>query len=163
MLKPIPLCAAAAPVVLESRFEPVSRSRSEPPGGTDLPRECVKPRWRGDKRSLVVTDAAAQVDVDALGIDLGLGTPLVAFQVKCADVDCCRTFLIYSLQKPPKLLRTITGGSFFSAADAELDGRIEIWDERRRFDRGVSRPQCREAGSSRLPSSFALSKAACWT
>jgi hypothetical protein len=80
-----------------------------------------------DKRSLVVTDAAAQVDVDALGIDLGLGTPVVAFQVKRADADCCRTLLVYSLQKPPKLLRTITGGSFFSAADAELDGRIEIW------------------------------------
>ena len=80
-----------------------------------------------DKRSLVVTDAAAQVDVDALGIDLRLGTPVVAFQVKRADADCCRTFLVYSLQKPPKLLRTITGGSFFSAADAELDGRIEIW------------------------------------
>ena len=80
-----------------------------------------------DKRSLVVTDAAAQVDVDALGIDLGLGTPVVAFQVKRAEADCCRTFLIYSLQKPPKLLRTITGGSFFSAADADLHGHIEIW------------------------------------
>lgn len=34
---------------------------------------------------------------------------------------------IYSLRKPPKLLRTITGGSFFSAADTDLDGRVEIW------------------------------------
>jgi hypothetical protein len=99
-----------------------------------------------DKRSLVVTDAAAQVDVDALGIDLGLGTPVVAFQVKRADADCCRTFLIYSLQKPPKLLRTITGGSFFSAADAELDGRIEIWTNdaastQELYDHNVERPE----------------------
>ena len=99
-----------------------------------------------DKRSLVVTDAAAQVDVDALGIDLGLGTPVVAFQVKRADADCCRTFLIYSLQKPPKLLRTITGGSFFSAADAELDGRIEIWTNdaastHEFYDPNVERPE----------------------
>jgi hypothetical protein len=99
-----------------------------------------------DKRSLVVTDAAAQVDVDALGIDLGMGTPVVAFQVKRADADCCRTFLIYSLQKPPKLLRTITGGSFFSAADAELDGRIQIWTNdaastHEFYDPNVERPE----------------------
>jgi hypothetical protein len=37
------------------------------------------------------------------------------------------TFQIYSLRKPPKLLRTITGGSFFSTADTDLDGQIEIW------------------------------------
>ena len=80
-----------------------------------------------DKRSIAVADAAVQVDVDALGIDLGLRTPVVTFQVKRADADCCRTFLIYSLQKPPKLLRTITGGSFFSTADTDLKGYIEIW------------------------------------
>jgi hypothetical protein len=80
-----------------------------------------------EKRSIVVTDAAAQVDVDALGIDLGVRTPVVTFQVKRADADCCRTFLVYSLQKPPKLLRTITGGSFFSTADTDLSGYIEIW------------------------------------
>lgn len=80
-----------------------------------------------DKRSVVVADSAAQVDVDALGIDLGMGTPVVTFQVKRADAECCRTFLIYSLQKPPKLLRTITGGSFFSTADTDLVGQIEIW------------------------------------
>jgi len=80
-----------------------------------------------DKRAIVVADAAAQVDVDALGIDLDVKTPVVTFQVKRADADCCRTFLVYSLQKPPKLLRTITGGSFFSTADTDLRGHIEIW------------------------------------
>jgi hypothetical protein len=34
---------------------------------------------------------------------------------------------IYSLNEPPRLLRTITGGSDYSAADTDLDGRIEIW------------------------------------
>lgn len=36
-------------------------------------------------------------------------------------------YQIYSLQKPPRLLRTITGGNFFSASDTDLDSRIEIW------------------------------------
>jgi hypothetical protein len=36
-------------------------------------------------------------------------------------------YQIYSLRSPPALLRTITGGEFFSAADTDLDGRIEVW------------------------------------
>jgi hypothetical protein len=80
-----------------------------------------------DKGRLVVATGVAQLDVDALGIDMGLGPQLVTFQVKRADAECCMTFQIYSLRKPPKLLRTITGGSFFSTADTDLDGQIEIW------------------------------------
>jgi hypothetical protein len=34
---------------------------------------------------------------------------------------------IYSLTKPPRKLRTITGGDFYRAADTNLDGQIEIW------------------------------------
>jgi len=79
-----------------------------------------------DKGKLVVATGVAQVDVDAFGIDLGLG-PVVIFQVKRADTECCMTLQIYSLRKPPKLLRTITGGTFFSTADTDLDGQIEIW------------------------------------
>ncbi len=37
------------------------------------------------------------------------------------------TYKVYSLQNPPRLLRTITGGNFFSASDTDLDGRVEIW------------------------------------
>jgi hypothetical protein len=37
------------------------------------------------------------------------------------------TLQIYSLRSPPKLLRTITGGSFFRTADTDLDGQVEIW------------------------------------
>jgi len=80
-----------------------------------------------DKQKLEVAATAAEVDVDALGIDLGLGTPVVTFQAKKVESECCMTLQIYSLQRPPKLLRTITGGSFFSTADTDLDGQIEIW------------------------------------
>jgi hypothetical protein len=79
------------------------------------------------KQDLVVVPEAAQVDVDVLGADLGLGMPVVAFQVKPSNAPSPLTYRIYSLEKPPRLLRTIAGGDFFSAADIDLDGRIEIW------------------------------------
>ena len=78
------------------------------------------------QNELVATDAF-QLDVDAFGVDLGVGVPVVAFQVKKSRPDCCMAYQIHSLQKPSRLLRTITGGDFFSAADTDLDGRVEIW------------------------------------
>jgi hypothetical protein len=75
---------------------------------------------------LVATDTS-QLDVDAFGVDLGVGVAVVTFQVKKSGRDCCMTYQIYSLQKPPRLLHTITGGDFFRAADTDLDGRVEIW------------------------------------
>jgi hypothetical protein len=80
-----------------------------------------------DKQEMVVTANALHLDVDVFGVDLGLGVPVVAFQVKDSDTECCVAYQIYSLQKPPRLLRTLTGGNFFSASDTDLDGRIEIW------------------------------------
>jgi hypothetical protein len=80
-----------------------------------------------DKNSSTVVSTALQLDLDAFGVDLGLGTPVAAFQVKKSEGDCCPEYLIYSLTKPPRLLRTITGGEFFNAADTDLDGRVEIW------------------------------------
>ena len=68
-----------------------------------------------------------QADVDAMGVDLGLGVPVVTFQIKKSAVDSSMTYLVYSLRGPPQLLRTITGGGSFRAADTDLDGRIEIW------------------------------------
>jgi hypothetical protein len=38
-------------------------------------------------------------------------------------------YRIYSLRDPPVLLRSIAGGEFFSAADTDLDGRVEIWTD----------------------------------
>jgi hypothetical protein len=52
---------------------------------------------------------------------------VVAFQVKRTDIDRTGDYEIYSLDKPPVLLRTIKGGDRYRAADTDLDGRIEIW------------------------------------
>jgi hypothetical protein len=90
-------------------------------------RACqAKLSWgRHDK--LLVAPEAAQADIDVMGADLGLGSPVVAFQIKAADRDPLIKYEIYSLSKPPKLLRTITGEDFFSAADTRLYQTVEIW------------------------------------
>jgi hypothetical protein len=80
-----------------------------------------------DKGRLVVATAVSEVDIDGFGIDLGLGSPVTTLQVKKSAADCCMTLQIYSLRKPPKLFRSIIGGSFFRTADTDLDGQIEIW------------------------------------
>jgi hypothetical protein len=91
------------------------------------------------KDSLPVVPEAAAVDIDALGVDLGLDSLIVALQVKNSNADSFVTYKIYSLEKPPRLLRTITGGSSFSAADTDLDGRIEIWTDDARAVNGMDR------------------------
>jgi hypothetical protein len=89
-------------------------------------RSCeAKLTW--DKQTLPVVSDAFQADIDLLGVDLGLGTPVVAFQIKKSDGDRSLEYQIYSLQKPPQLLRIIKGGDFFSAADTDLQGSVEIW------------------------------------
>ncbi|PYX56386.1 MAG: hypothetical protein DMG76_14970 [Acidobacteria bacterium] len=82
-----------------------------------------------DKQEITVATGASQLDVDAFGADLGLGVPVVTFQVKQSETECCMAYQIYSLQKPPALLRAITGGGSFSASDTDLDGRVEIWTD----------------------------------
>src|SRR3989442_1163453 len=81
--------------------------------------------WK--KNSLIIATNASQLDVDTFGVDLGLGVPVATFQVKKSSNGCFMQFQVYSLEKPPRLLRTVTGGDFFSAADTDLDGRVEIW------------------------------------
>jgi hypothetical protein len=94
--------------------------------GTFAARACAATlSW--DKQELSITGEAAQLDVDGFGMDLGIGVPVVSFQVKKSGSDCCMAYQIYTLEKPPRLLRTITGGDFFSACDTDLDGRVEIW------------------------------------
>jgi len=90
-------------------------------------------------QELPVLSRAAMLDIDALGIDLGLGSPIVAFQTKNSDADWFVTYKIYSLEKPPRLLRTIVGGSSFTAADTDLDGRIEIWTDDAKAVDGMDR------------------------
>jgi len=89
-------------------------------------RACqAKLTW--SKRELVVAPDAAQADIDVMGADLGLGSLVVAFQLKASETDPQIRYEIYSLSKPPQLLRTITGEDYFSAADTLLDGSVEIW------------------------------------
>jgi hypothetical protein len=83
--------------------------------------------WNKHKLPLVTN--AAQADLDAFGVDLGLGTPIAAFQVKKSDAACCREYQVYSLTEPPRLLRTITGGASYHASDTDLDGQVEIWTD----------------------------------
>jgi hypothetical protein len=83
--------------------------------------------WEDQK--LVVAEQAAQIDLDQFGVNPKDEGPMAAFQVRPSKNKCCSAYQIYSLDKPPRLLRSITGGGTFSAADTDLDGRIEIWSE----------------------------------
>jgi hypothetical protein len=103
----------------------VGASRSE--GG--LATRSCEATLRWDKRETLIATDSSQLDMDVFGADFGLGVPVAALQIKKADDGCCVAYQIYSLQKPPRLLRTITGGSFFSASDTDLDGRVEIWTD----------------------------------
>ena len=91
------------------------------------------------KENLQLVSQAESVDIDALGVDLGFRSPVLGLQVKNAEDDCFVTYNIYALGKPPRLVRTITGGSSFSAADTDLDGRVEIWTDDARAVNGIDR------------------------
>jgi hypothetical protein len=84
-------------------------------------------RLTWDKHELVIAPRAAQIDLDAVAVDLGLGTPVTALQIRKLDHDKFMTYEIYSLWEPPRQLRVITGGDWYSAADTDLDGHVEIW------------------------------------
>lgn len=75
----------------------------------------------------LIASQVSQADIDVMGADLGFGIPVVAFQIKATDTDPTIKYEIYSLNKPAKLLRTITGQDYFSAADTRLNGTVEIW------------------------------------
>ena len=64
-----------------------------------------------------------------MGADLGLGIPVAAFQIKNSARDRMTTYKVYSLDGPPRLLRTITGGDFYSAADRNSRAELEIWTD----------------------------------
>ena len=81
--------------------------------------------WKG--KEIPVASDAGQVGIDVLGADLGFGKPVVSFQIDQSGAGLHRSYQIYSLTKTPHLLYTITGGDSYRAADADLDGHIEIW------------------------------------
>ena len=89
-------------------------------------RTCAaKLTW--EKQELPVITGAWQLDLDAFDVDFGDGVPTAAFEIKKSESDCCSEYKIYALGKPPRLVRTIAGGEFYSASDVDLDGRVEIW------------------------------------
>jgi hypothetical protein len=89
-------------------------------------RACAaKLTW--ENQELVVAAGASQLDLDAFGVDMGDGVPVAAFQIKKSDAYCCMDYAIYSLERPARLLRAITGGGFFSTSDVDLDGTVEIF------------------------------------
>lgn len=103
--------------------------RLGPSSTGDLSTRSCEATLSWDKHTQTVSTGSAQLDLDAFGVDLGLGAPVAAFQVKKLADDCCMDYLIYSLSNPPRLLHTITGGSFFKAEDTDLDSHVEIWTE----------------------------------
>jgi hypothetical protein len=79
------------------------------------------------KQKVVVASASWSVDLDTLGADLGTGVPVASFLVKKSESECCGTYFIYSLENVPRLIRAVSGGSWFRASDIDLDTQVEIW------------------------------------
>ena len=98
--------------------------RAQKVGKLDL-RSCEASLTWGKER-LSVASAASQIDLDVFEADVTGRGPAAAFQIKKSEEQCCAVYEIYALEKPPRLVRTITGGGFYRAADANLDGQIEI-------------------------------------
>ncbi len=82
-------------------------------------------RWGNERAAVVQT--AAQVDIDVLGADLGMGMPVVAFVVRPAEDDRRANYEIWSMEKKPRHLLTLTGGDSYRAVDAEFNGQVAIW------------------------------------
>src|SRR5215470_1569015 len=77
-------------------------------GTTSLATRACEAKLSWEKEEIVVGNNAAQIDLDAFGVDFGNGKPAAAFQIRKSDADCCMEYRIYSLEKPPRLVRTIT-------------------------------------------------------
>lgn len=97
--------------------------------GTFASRTCDATLSWG-KKELPVARGALQVDIDVLGADLGLGVPVVAFQLRDSSREVGMTYKVFSLvEGGPKLLQTIIGGNYFNAQDVKLEDRNEIWTD----------------------------------
>ena len=82
-------------------------------------------RW-GNERAVVV-QTAAQVDIDVLGADLGMGVPVAGFVVRPAQDDRHAHYEIWSMERKPRHLLTVSGGESYRAVDAEFNGQVAIW------------------------------------
>src|SRR5258706_4488124 len=82
-----------------------------------------------NKQTLALASGVPVLDLDMFGPELSPGISVVAIAIAKVADRCCMTYKICSLTKTPQLLRTITGGGFFEAADTDLDGDVEIWTD----------------------------------
>jgi hypothetical protein len=94
---------------------------------TGIARRACQAKLSWDNQELLLVPEGWQVDVDLMNVDLGFGSLVAALQIKESEGDPLMTYEIYSLSKPPRKLRTITGADFFRAEDTILNGQIEIW------------------------------------
>jgi len=113
---------------LATFFTGVTVSVQPVKNGAFATRAC-EARLSWNSQELQFVSGAAQVSIDLLGSDLGLGTPVVAFQVRNAERNAQSEYRIYSLKGTPALLRTVSGGSSYRAADTNLEDHIEIWTD----------------------------------
>ncbi|HEX4005765.1 MAG TPA: hypothetical protein VHX60_06295 [Acidobacteriaceae bacterium] len=89
-------------------------------------RQCTATlTWNHDQ--IVAVPPTAQIDIDVLGADLGFGFPVAAFQVRDASDGWQSTYFIYSLEKNPHQVGTITGGDLYRASDADFTRNVAIW------------------------------------
>jgi|GEM_PF-1241255 len=96
------------------------------PQGGFASRACQAVLSRGHER-VVAVPSAAQIDLDVMGADPGLGMPVAAFTVRTAEHDWRSSYEIWSLEKQPRRLRTLTGGDTYRAVDADFNGYVAIW------------------------------------
>jgi hypothetical protein len=114
---------------LDSKFATGVTVRVGPTTSGGFAQKICSASLEWEKQTLPVESGVAKVDVDLLGAEIGLNTPVVAFEIRPADGDATSSYRIYSLEKPPRLLRTISGAANYNAADVGLDGRVAIWTD----------------------------------
>ena len=106
----------------------VTVSVAAPKNGGFATRACDATLQWGEN-VLPVAQGVQEIDIDVMGADLGLRVPVVAFQIKASEPNRLATYEVFSLAKPPHLLRTITGGDEYDAMDMDLHGHNEVWTD----------------------------------
>lgn len=113
----------------EAHFRTGVQVNVGPPKNGRLATRACRATLSWGEEKVIIADRAAEIDLDMFGVDLGLGLPVATFQVKQSQGECCMTYKIYSLEQPPRLLRSLQGGTYFRGVDNNFDGQIEIWTD----------------------------------
>jgi hypothetical protein len=94
--------------------------------GSFATKSCEAVLSRAGHRTSAVP-SAGEIDIDVLGADLGFGVPVIALDVRETEHDSGSSYEIWTLEKQPRLLTTLTGGESYRAVDANLNGYVAIW------------------------------------